>query len=68
MEWDGTMRFYFKPKIMKNVSDNHRWVEVKHKNGLTCGDAVTPMFWGIYRSIFPSPIWEPTQQWMRVYV
>ncbi len=57
------MRIYFKPKIIKNISDNHDWTIVKDKKvGLVC-DAIKPMKFGFWKSKFPSPIYEPIEHW-----
>jgi len=58
------MRFYYKPELIKNISDNEDWVALKKKYDYIEADAVKKWWFGFYVSIYPRPIGELTSQWI----
>ncbi len=58
------MRIYLYPTIISNISDNEKWVVTKTKpTGLVC-DAIKPLFYGIWISKYPLPIYETNEYWI----
>lgn len=58
------IRFYFRPKIIKNINDNHDWVIIKNKKTALICDSIKPLFLYLWISKIPTPIMEPIGCWI----